>query len=117
MTRRINWRLTLLAAALFGFVGLGLAILLQLNLSAGFVAVWLFWAGYFATFEALALYLDRRYHTTDRNGNGVDDDGYTLSANTRKAFRIATKIGRAVFLAAFGGFVFWFLFHVVLGIA
>lgn len=37
----------------------------------------------------------------------------TLSASTRRWFRVATPAGRAVFAGAWCGFAVWFLVHIV----
>lgn len=37
----------------------------------------------------------------------------TLSAHIRKWLRTDTKLGRTIFLVAFGGFVCWFAVHIL----
>lgn len=43
--------------------------------------------------------------------SGRSDD--TLSASTRRWFRVATPAGRATFAGAWAGFGLWFLWHIL----
>lgn len=76
--------------------------------------LWIFWLVAFPVVEGFALYFDHKYMTSDKNKNGVDDDGFSLSAHVRLWMRVDTRGGRSAFLAAFGGFAVWFIFHIVL---
>lgn len=42
-----------------------------------------------------------------------DVSGDTLSEHVRKWIRTDTKLGRTIFLVAFGGFAIWFLVHII----
>jgi hypothetical protein len=66
----------------------------------------------FVVTETGALFMDKREHTSDKNHNGVNDDGFTLSAHTRKWFRVDTAHGRTAFLVAFMIFSGSFLLHI-----
>jgi len=61
--------------------------------------LWIGWILAFFIIEGIALF------------NDVPRD--TLSAHLRRWFRIDTKLGRTLFLVAFGGFVCWFGVHII----
>lgn len=63
--------------------------------------LWIGWAAAFAIIEGIALF------------NDVPRD--TLSAHIRRWLSVKTKLGRTIFLIAFGGFVAWFAVHILTG--
>ena len=71
--------------------------------AATWTVLWVGWIVAFFVIEGVAL----------RN----DMPGDTLSEHIRKWLRMDTKLGRSVFLVAFGGFALWFVVHILLRIA
>lgn len=73
---------------------------------------WIVWLALFPVVEGAALYMDKRKGTSDVDRNGIKDDGFTLSAHTRRWFRIDTAHGRTAFLVSFMIFAGSFLLHI-----
>jgi len=60
-----------------------------------------FWCGVIGSLTGVDIYLDRRH------------PHYTLSAVTRRVFRVETKHGKVAFIAVWGGLTFWFVPHIL----
>lgn len=63
-----------------------------------YAVFWSLWALAFVVGEGSALVTRRK--------------GDTLSSEFRKVFRTSTKLGRAVWIVAFGVFAAWFAIHI-----
>lgn len=64
-----------------------------------FTLLWVAWILMFVVVESVAL--------------ARDMPGDTLSEHIRKWFSVKTAFGRSMFLFFFGGFVVWFVFHII----
>lgn len=67
-----------------------------------FTILWIVWIAAFFVIEAVAIF------------NDIKED--TLSEHFRNWFRVDTKIGRSIWLVFSGGFIVWFIPHILLGI-